>query len=304
VGTSTDNLDSVVQRGNTTNTRIIANGGVQTADSVLVFDGVGNIVAGFRTSPFGPPGWASGSMILGTTNGISTIYNTGSIDRGSFTYSFPDTSGTLFVGARINNTTIMAGANGIIDLGTIAGGGIDSIYRTPGVDSIYYTKGANTYAIKDSVGSGGGSTDTTSLSNRIDLKLNTSTYTAAVLDSGWVDWSDSSTIVGWSSFTTKHIRYRRVGKTVYFVINLAGTSNSTSTSITLPYPLSNNSLIVLAPIGRVTNNGASALGWPNWVAGSASLTFQIWSAYGGSSTGTWANSYTKALYFQGFYEID
>lgn len=44
---------------------------------------------------------------------------------------------------------------------------VDSIYRTNGVDSFYYTKQGITYSVKDSVGS----TDTTSLSNRINLKL-------------------------------------------------------------------------------------------------------------------------------------
>jgi hypothetical protein len=47
---------------------------------------------------------------------------------------------------------------------------VDSIYRIPGVDSFYYTKQGNTYSVKDSVGS----TDTTSLSNRINLKLSIS----------------------------------------------------------------------------------------------------------------------------------
>lgn len=59
-----------------------------------------------------------------------------------------------------------------------AGGAIDttnkwinSIYRTPGVDSIYFKIGSTVYAVKDSIGSGGAPTDTTSLSNRIDAKL-------------------------------------------------------------------------------------------------------------------------------------
>ncbi len=45
-----------------------------------------------------------------------------------------------------NDITISASGTGT--------GGIDSIYRTPGIDSIYYVKNGNTYAIKDSVGSG------------------------------------------------------------------------------------------------------------------------------------------------------
>jgi hypothetical protein len=57
------------------------------------------------------------------------------------------------------------------------GGGdyVDTIYRKPGRDSIFYTiNGGTERAIKDSIGGGGGGTDTTSLSNRINLKLNIS----------------------------------------------------------------------------------------------------------------------------------
>jgi len=173
VGTSTDNLDSVVQRGNTTNTRIVANGGVQTTDSVLVKDGSDNTLVTLNQFQFAGPGSNSGKITVSSSvsgekvevfkslisfiniaNHTTSIANTSGTQNN--TVQLPDTSGTLAVGARLNNTTIITGANGIIDLGTIAGGGIDSIYRTPGVDSIYYTKGANTYAIKDSVGSGGG----------------------------------------------------------------------------------------------------------------------------------------------------
>jgi hypothetical protein len=47
---------------------------------------------------------------------------------------------------------------------------VNRITRTPGKDSIIYFVGANRYAIKDSVG-GGTTIDTTSLSNRINLKI-------------------------------------------------------------------------------------------------------------------------------------
>ena len=63
--------------------------------------------------------------------------------------SLPNHSGTLAMS--VNNN--YADANGNI---TISTGGVDSIYRTLGKDSIFYIKNGNTYAIKDSVGSGGG----------------------------------------------------------------------------------------------------------------------------------------------------
>lgn len=51
----------------------------------------------------------------------------------------------------------------------------------------------------------------------------------------WQDYSASSTIVGWSSFTKKIIQYKQVGKIVFVSFYLEGTSNSTSVSFTLPF---------------------------------------------------------------------
>jgi hypothetical protein len=51
---------------------------------------------------------------------------------------------------------------------------VNRLTRTPGKDSIVFFVGGNRFAIKDSVGGGGISTDTTSLSNRINSKLSIS----------------------------------------------------------------------------------------------------------------------------------
>jgi len=59
------------------------------------------------------------------------------------------------------------------------GAAVDTIYRVEGIDSIYYIIAGNIIPVKDSTGSGG-STDTASLSNRINLKVNISD-TAAML---------------------------------------------------------------------------------------------------------------------------
>jgi len=66
--------------------------------------------------------------------------------------------------------------NGIAWADISASSGVDSLWRTPGVDSFYFLKNGTTYALKDSLGT----TDTTSLSNRINQKLNISD-TAAML---------------------------------------------------------------------------------------------------------------------------
>jgi hypothetical protein len=74
------------------------------------------------------------------------------------------------------------------------------------------------------------------------LNIGTTASTTVAHDSSsdiedvpWQDYSASSTIVGWSSFTTKWIYYKKVGKTVFVSFYIQGTSNATTASFTLPY---------------------------------------------------------------------
>jgi hypothetical protein len=53
-------------------------------------------------------------------------------------------------------------------------------------------------------------------------------------EGAYTAYHDTSTIVGWSSFTTKKIYYKKIGNTIFVYFNLAGTSNSASTTFTLP----------------------------------------------------------------------
>lgn len=76
------------------------------------------------------------------------------------------------------------------------------------------------------------------------------------LEIAWTPYHDTSTIVGWSSFTIKLIRYKKVGKLVFFSLALEGPSNSTSASITLP-PVSANTSVGFFASGRGIDNGVS-----------------------------------------------
>lgn len=165
-------------------------------------------------------------------------------------------------------------------------------------DSLYFTGNSGT-RVKISPVSGGGSTDTTSLSNRINTAQSTAnskygvsdtgraatsivtggslnkvrdslqvnidgkvtanaaitgntrmkiTYdakglvtagaTAATSDlsdvTGWTDYSGTSTITGFSSYTTKLIQYEISGKTMRVMYFIEGTGTGTTTSFTLP----------------------------------------------------------------------
>jgi len=61
------------------------------------------------------------------------------------------------------------------------------------------------------------------------------TLTAVPAEGIWSDYSASSTIVGWASFTTKSIYTKKIGTTVFVKAILTGVSNSTSVTFTVPY---------------------------------------------------------------------
>ena len=104
---------------------------------------------------------SSGGIEMYGTNPTINFYRTGLIN----------TITTLNIGNTSSNTNhliLPEDSSGVLALSvnghfadtsgniTISTGGVDSIYRTVGKDSIYYIKNGNTYAIKDSVGSGSG----------------------------------------------------------------------------------------------------------------------------------------------------
>ena len=133
--------------------------------------------------------------------------------------------------------------------------------------------------------------------------VTTTTYNNAVLDSGWVDWSSSSTIVGWSSYTAKEIRYRRIGKTVWVNYYISGTSNSTNTRFTVPYPLTTNMTFTQA-LGQATNNGTAASSASKILLSSGSVTVEFSITINGNFSGVWTASGTKTIIGQFFYEIN
>lgn len=127
-------------------------------------------------------------------------------------------------------------------------------------------------------------------------KLNNVITEVNLLDpTDWIDYSATSTIVGWSSFTTKVIKYRVIGKMVFVNFGLNGTSNSATTSFTLP---SNNVNATTLVNGMyAVNNGVQVRGMSVTTLNSNTiLLFQNESA-------TWTASGLKYIYGQFFYEI-
>jgi hypothetical protein len=95
-------------------------------------------------------------------------------------------------------------------------------------------------------------------------------YTPA---NAWVDYSASSTIVGFSSFTTKIIRYQTAHKRLHIAFNIQGTSNSTTTTFTIPAALSASAGNIVKPIYVVDNTSVIAVGRVVVLSGQSTATF-------------------------------
>jgi hypothetical protein len=119
------------------------------------------------------------------------------------------------------------------------------------------------------------------------------------INTPWIDFSEQSTIVGWSSFTTKSIRYKIVGNIVYVLFTIMGTSNSATTNFTVPLIIKNNIVF----INYSVDNGIGGLGLGYMTSANINtISFQRYSALN-TQTPTWTASGNKQIIGQFFYEI-
>jgi hypothetical protein len=125
------------------------------------------------------------------------------------------------------------------------------------------------------------------------LVLN-STSSGDIYTNAWSDYSASSTIVGWSSFTTKIITVGRLGKRVYVNYYLAGPSNSATSSFTLAYPSMGTWNI---PGQMSSDNGGSNV--PSMALTNNSYTVIL---YKDMNAGAWTSSGTKIASGQFWYQ--
>ena len=113
---------------------------------------------------------------------------------------------------------------------------------------------------------------------------------------GWTDYSASSTIVGWSSFITKQIYYKDIGKTRFVTFTLYGTSNSTSATFTVPSASSNT--IATNNGMRVIDNGVEGpVGLMGLPENSSTVTCYR------SQLAAWTNSGVKLVSGQFTYQL-
>lgn len=81
-------------------------------------------------------------------------------------------------------------------------------------------------------------------------------YTAA-----WTDYTATSTVIGWTEpLTIKQIRYKKVGKLVFVAYYLTGTSNSTTTTFSLPYTNASGFTVQNAQAYTENNGTTEAVG--------------------------------------------
>jgi hypothetical protein len=114
----------------------------------------------------------------------------------------------------------------------------------------------------------------------------------------WTPYHDTSTIVGWSSYTTKSIYYKRVGNLVFVNFFIGGVSDDTTVTFTLPYDPATGCGVHL--MCRVQDNGTwqTTPGWLRLSVGAS--TAQVWK---NANSGAFLGSGNKGVAGQFWYEV-
>lgn len=199
------------------------------------------------------------------------------------TFTLPDASGTLVTLAgtqtltnkTLTSPTISAPTitNATLSADTITG---SSVSTTGSIYGISVTTGTISSA---AIGS----------SAITPEKLLTSTGTS------WVTTTITPTKTGWSSTTKNVWQYIQMGKMVWLYFDVAGTSNSVTTNVTLPVAARSISATNLfdGTYGLALDNGAATAG-PRWEIdlSTSATTCTFYTTYGG---GAWTASGSKHI---------
>ena len=112
----------------------------------------------------------------------------------------------------------------------------------------------------------------------------------------WTNYGGSSTINGWTSYTTNQIMYKKIGKLVFVNFFIEGVSNDTVVNFTLPYTTIGTCNVGL--IIRRMDDSTTAVGLAT-LAGASNIV----NVYTAVTGGAWTGSGNKKVYGQFFYEI-
>lgn len=104
---------------------------------------------------------------------------------------------------------------------------------------------------------------------------------------------------GWTALPTGTYRYAVVGKLVFLVIAVSGTSNATTTSIALPFAAPHSVGTRSGATGYAVDNDVALTGASRWaiVQGGGTIDF-----YSNMALGAWTASGKKAVYCTAIYE--
>lgn len=117
-------------------------------------------------------------------------------------------------------------------------------------------------------------------------------YTGDIYTNGWADYSATSTIVGWTSISSKAIYTKKIGKIVFVAFEITGTSNANSVTFTIPY--TNNSVLISQGASGQCSDNSSNLTTPALIYLPANSA--IVNMFKDFSGATWTTSGTKSVY--------
>ncbi len=200
-----------------------------------------------------------------TVGNFSTLTTTGAITA-------PTTVNT------INSAIVNGGAlSGITTLGL--SGAITGATATNTINSVVINAGAVS--------------GVTTLSTSGDI------YTAV-----FTDYTASSTVTGWASFTNEHIYYKKLGKLVFVEFYIKGTSNATTASFTLPFSASNAqaSLYPGAPLFSTQDNSVDQTTPGRAYMAPNTATVTLGKDCSDAGVSGWTNTGTKVAAGSFFYE--
>lgn len=123
------------------------------------------------------------------------------------------------------------------------------------------------------------------------------TYTDVTTDiynTAWTDYSSVTSLTGFSSTTRKVLSYKKIGRLVFVLVDILGTSNSTSITLTLPYT---NIPLTTWFAGSALTGGVNAAS-----DGSVAISSNVCTLYPNMPHTVWSNG-TSAWYGQFWYEV-